>query len=52
MAAFIGTILGIGWAVSGILGWLMMGGGVALGTWRGAIILGPFALLIAIFNDR
>jgi|688.fasta_scaffold2722131_1 hypothetical protein len=52
MAEAFGTMIGIGWAVCGIAGWLMMGGGLALGSWRGALILGPIALLIAIINER
>ena len=52
MVEVLGTMIGLGWAGCGIAGWLMMGGGTALGTWRGALLLGPLALLIAVYSDR
>ena len=48
----LGPMFGLVWAVCGLGGWLMMGGGTALGTWRGALMLGPIALLIACSAER
>jgi hypothetical protein len=48
----LGTAIGLGWGSCGIAGWLLMGGGAALGTWRGALLLGPFALLLAILKSK
>ena len=46
-----GTLLGVGWGLSGIAGWALAGGGTSFGTWRGALVLGPIALLIALRNE-
>ena len=52
MAEFFGTLLGLCWAGSGICGWAMSGGGLSMGGWRGALMLGPIALFLAMRKYR